>query len=98
MISNRKRKGYKLGDWPRLDRRHKGDELGKWITNIYEPDRYDSRPYHSSSSISDKKESDKAWCAYINRIEKLIIGPPKASKEYTTEQLQKMNLTTRQQS
>lgn len=74
-----------------LNRRHKKGELGKWLTNTYDPDRSDSRSYHVSSCC-DKKESDRRWDSYVDYVEKHIIGPPKASEKYTVEQLQKMHM------
>ena len=73
------------------DRRRKKEELGKWLTNVYDGDH--ARVYHSSSAIRDQKESNKAWFAYVDYLEKHLIGPPKSvSKEYTVEQLEKMHM------
>lgn len=75
-----------------LNRRHKKAELGRWLTNTYDPDRFDSRSHHIFFSSSDKKESDREWDAYVIHVEKHIIGPPKVSEKYTVEQLQKMHM------
>ena len=74
-----------------LNRKHKKGELGKWLTNIYDPGRSDSRAYHVSSSLP-KEESDRKWNDHVDYLEKHILGPPKASKRYTVEQLQKMHI------
>ena len=74
-----------------LNRKHKKGELGKWLTNIYDPDRPDSRANHTSSSFG-KEESNRKWNAHVDYVEKHIIGPPKATEKYTIYQLQEMHI------
>lgn len=75
-----------------LNRRHKGREIGKWLTNISDPDRYDAEAYHTSSSIRDKAEREAAWNGHVAYVEAHIVGPPKATKKHTVEELRKMHM------
>ena len=52
-------------------------KLGKWITNIDDPDHPSSRG----------KKSDTEWKQHMKYVAENVIGPPKASKTCTVEQL-----------
>lgn len=52
-------------------------KLGKWVTNIADPDSPNARGCME----------DREWKHHLEYVDKFIIGPPKAGK-YTVEKLE----------
>lgn len=76
-----------------LKRTHRKDELGKFLTNAYDPERYDSRAYYPSSlGNKSKEQSDEEWQYYVDYLEKHLIGYPVATKKCIFEELIKIHM------
>ena len=61
----------------------------KWITNTYDPKAPDAQ--FSCARMGDETQAE-AWQNYQLWLSNKIIGEPKATKEYTAEQLKAMGM------
>lgn len=71
-------------------------KYGQFLSNIFNPKHPDSRMRHLTSSFEAHQSGPKAmqqkWEQYLAWINSNVIGPPKATEEYTQKQLEDMNL------
>ncbi len=69
--------------------------LGKFLSNIYNPNDSKARMYYGHSFhafMSGSEEMEKEWRQYLEWVRKNVIGPPKETKKYTSEELSKMGM------
>lgn len=69
-------------------------EHGRWLSNTYNPALPNARDiaYYSLDAVEDPAKRDEEWRLYLAWIGGNIIGPPKATKDYTAEQLAGMGM------
>jgi hypothetical protein len=61
----------------------------KWLTNVYDPERWDAR----AMILPRQGETrDQAWQRQQEYLADKIIGLPKASEAYTAEELGQMGM------
>lgn len=67
----------------------------EWITNLYDPHRADAKLLHCysyESVVSGNDAMEKEWQQHLAWINKHTIGTPKASKVFSVEELEEMDM------
>lgn len=69
-------------------------EHGRWLSNTYNPLLPNARDmaHYSLNAVGDPAKRDEEWRVYLAWISRNIIGPPKATKDGTAEQLAGMGM------
>lgn len=68
----------------------KRKKLGRWLSNIYNPDLSQAERYLTYSTgawQSGGAAMKREWQAHLNWIAQNIIGPPKRTKTYSVKEL-----------
>lgn len=72
-----------------IDMKESQEHKLRWLSNLYDPDRFDAI---ENISLYPNQSQAAAWRAQQNWLKDKVIGVPKATEAYTVKELQAFHM------